>query len=213
MGPTLLPPRMLAGSGSIFETLTARKPLIVVPNPLLMDNHQAELRDHLAAMNALVRPISSCRTSRVAAANSPETTSRLICGATGTNSRGGGSLDCIRQHLQLYSQQRMQYLNAAPGSNECTGETVGWGMGGAFSTIRQLQPYSQQHHLYKVPGSNERTAGTHQQQDHQQDSSSSQQAPGTSSRLTRGWVVATQWGRVLAAPGSTCCLTPSSIPM
>lgn len=43
-----------AGSGSIFETLTARKPLIVVPNPLLMDNHQAELGDHLAAMQALV---------------------------------------------------------------------------------------------------------------------------------------------------------------
>lgn len=42
------------GSGSIFETLTARKPLIVVPNPLLMDNHQAELGDHLAAMGALV---------------------------------------------------------------------------------------------------------------------------------------------------------------
>ncbi len=42
------------GSGSIFETLTARKPLIVVPNPLLMDNHQAELGDHLAAMNTLV---------------------------------------------------------------------------------------------------------------------------------------------------------------
>lgn len=43
-----------AGSGSIFETLTAQKPLIVVPNPLLMDNHQAELGDHLAAMHALV---------------------------------------------------------------------------------------------------------------------------------------------------------------
>jgi beta-1,4-N-acetylglucosaminyltransferase len=44
-----------AGSGSIFETLTAGKPLIVVPNPLLMDNHQAELGDHLAGMKALVR--------------------------------------------------------------------------------------------------------------------------------------------------------------
>ncbi|WIA10315.1 hypothetical protein OEZ86_000456 [Tetradesmus obliquus] len=43
-----------AGSGSIFETLHAGKPLIVVPNPLLMDNHQAELGDHLAAMQAVV---------------------------------------------------------------------------------------------------------------------------------------------------------------
>eukprot|EP00775_Hariotina_reticulata_P011613 gene11613-11757_t len=43
-----------AGSGSIFEALHARKPLIVVPNPLLMDNHQAELGDHLAAMQAVV---------------------------------------------------------------------------------------------------------------------------------------------------------------
>jgi hypothetical protein len=55
VSPMLLSPCMHAGSGSIFETLTARKPLIVVPNPLLMDNHQAELGDHLAAMNALVR--------------------------------------------------------------------------------------------------------------------------------------------------------------
>jgi hypothetical protein len=44
-----------AGSGSIFETLTAGVPLLVVPNPLLMDNHQAELGDHLAKLNVLVR--------------------------------------------------------------------------------------------------------------------------------------------------------------
>eukprot|EP00879_Flechtneria_rotunda_P028406 GHRR01030513.1.p2 GENE.GHRR01030513.1~~GHRR01030513.1.p2 ORF type:complete len:101 (+),score=39.12 GHRR01030513.1:1661-1963(+) len=43
-----------AGSGSIFEALHAGKPLIVTPNPLLMDNHQAELGDHLAAMQAVV---------------------------------------------------------------------------------------------------------------------------------------------------------------
>ena len=46
----------VAGSGSIFETLTAGRPLLVVPNPLLMDNHQAELGDHLAKQNVLVSP-------------------------------------------------------------------------------------------------------------------------------------------------------------
>jgi hypothetical protein len=51
----LLSVMVASGSGSIFETLTAGKPLIVVPNPLLMDNHQAELGGHLAAMSALVR--------------------------------------------------------------------------------------------------------------------------------------------------------------
>lgn len=43
-----------AGSGSIFESLTAGKALIVVPNPLLMDNHQAELGNHLRGMGVLV---------------------------------------------------------------------------------------------------------------------------------------------------------------
>ncbi|KAK4771591.1 hypothetical protein SAY87_032123 [Trapa incisa] len=37
-----------AGSGSIFETLKLRKPLIVVVNEDLMDNHQAELAEELA---------------------------------------------------------------------------------------------------------------------------------------------------------------------
>lgn len=36
-----------AGSGSIFETLRLRCPLVVVPNPLLMDNHQVELAQKL----------------------------------------------------------------------------------------------------------------------------------------------------------------------
>lgn len=39
-----------AGSGSIFEALALRKPLIAVPNPILMHNHQAQLVEHLAAM-------------------------------------------------------------------------------------------------------------------------------------------------------------------
>lgn len=37
-----------AGSGSIFETLRHRKPLIVVVNEDLMDNHQSELAEELA---------------------------------------------------------------------------------------------------------------------------------------------------------------------
>ncbi|KXZ41565.1 hypothetical protein GPECTOR_390g204 [Gonium pectorale] len=43
-----------AGSGSIFESLTAGVPLLVVPNPLLMDNHQQELGATLAAGGHLV---------------------------------------------------------------------------------------------------------------------------------------------------------------
>lgn len=37
-----------AGSGSIFETLQLGKPLIVVVNEDLMDNHQNELAEELA---------------------------------------------------------------------------------------------------------------------------------------------------------------------
>ncbi|KAL8026965.1 hypothetical protein ABFX02_14G064400 [Erythranthe guttata] len=42
-----------AGSGSIFETLKLRKPLIVVVNEDLMDNHQSELAEELAERNHL----------------------------------------------------------------------------------------------------------------------------------------------------------------
>lgn len=44
---------VLPGSGSIFETLRLRKPLIVVVNEDLMDNHQSELAEELAERNHL----------------------------------------------------------------------------------------------------------------------------------------------------------------
>lgn len=42
-----------AGAGSIFESLALGKPLIAVPNPLLMHNHQAELAEYLEARGHL----------------------------------------------------------------------------------------------------------------------------------------------------------------
>ncbi len=38
---------MRIGSGSILTVLRAPRPLLVVPNTSLMDNHQAELADAL----------------------------------------------------------------------------------------------------------------------------------------------------------------------
>lgn len=43
-----------AGAGSIFETLRKGVPLIAVPNPALMDNHQKELAEKLEEMGHLV---------------------------------------------------------------------------------------------------------------------------------------------------------------
>lgn len=43
-----------AGSGSILEALGRRKPLLVVVNEALMDNHQAELADELHSRRHLV---------------------------------------------------------------------------------------------------------------------------------------------------------------
>lgn len=46
-------PACIAGAGSIFEALRARKPLLVVVNAGLMDNHQQELAEALAARGHL----------------------------------------------------------------------------------------------------------------------------------------------------------------
>lgn len=43
-----------AGSGSIFEALRLSKPLVAVPNSILMDNHQAELANHLARLGYII---------------------------------------------------------------------------------------------------------------------------------------------------------------
>ena len=45
---------MVAGAGSIFESLRAGKAVVVVVNEALMDNHQRELADVLAAEHHLV---------------------------------------------------------------------------------------------------------------------------------------------------------------
>ena len=42
-----------AGSGTILDVLRLKKPLVVVPNPSLLDNHQQELADALADLGHL----------------------------------------------------------------------------------------------------------------------------------------------------------------
>ncbi|GJP66183.1 hypothetical protein CLOP_g23087 [Closterium sp. NIES-67] len=55
-----------AGSGSIFEALRASKPLVVVVNAALMDNHQRELAGALVERQHLVQatPASLAATVR-----------------------------------------------------------------------------------------------------------------------------------------------------
>ena len=43
----------LLGSGTIIDVLRMGKPLIVVPNPSLLDNHQTELADALQNLGYL----------------------------------------------------------------------------------------------------------------------------------------------------------------
>ena len=50
---------LFAGSGSIFESLTLGKPLVVAINEQLMDNHQIELARQLSHDNHLV--YATCR--------------------------------------------------------------------------------------------------------------------------------------------------------
>lgn len=58
-----------AGAGSIFETLAARVPLIAVPNPKLMDDHQAELARKLQGMGVLVAADLDCLETTLASAD------------------------------------------------------------------------------------------------------------------------------------------------
>tara|TARA_B110000093_G_C12923011_1_gene389977 strand:- start:492 stop:1004 length:513 start_codon:yes stop_codon:yes gene_type:complete len=44
-----------AGVGTVMETLQAMRPIIVVPNPFLMDNHQCELAETLAIQGYVVK--------------------------------------------------------------------------------------------------------------------------------------------------------------
>ena len=44
-----------AGVGTVMETLKAKRPIIVVPNPSLMDNHQCELADTLVIQGYVVK--------------------------------------------------------------------------------------------------------------------------------------------------------------
>lgn len=46
--------QLMSGSGSILTALRMSKPLLVVPNETLMDNHQVELADALEKEGYLV---------------------------------------------------------------------------------------------------------------------------------------------------------------
>jgi beta-1,4-N-acetylglucosaminyltransferase len=44
----------MTGTGTILDALRIKVPLIVVPNPALLDNHQQELAEELAAQGYVV---------------------------------------------------------------------------------------------------------------------------------------------------------------
>ena len=48
------------GSGTILDVLRIPKPLIIVPNPTLLDNHQQELADVLEQQGHLVASTPQC---------------------------------------------------------------------------------------------------------------------------------------------------------
>ncbi|MCJ1352578.1 MAG: N-acetylglucosaminyldiphosphodolichol N-acetylglucosaminyltransferase catalytic subunit alg13 [Icmadophila ericetorum] len=68
-----------AGSGSILASLRIAVPIIVVPNPALLDNHQVELAEALAAqgyvihghLNDLPSALRKCEASRKKSKNWP----------------------------------------------------------------------------------------------------------------------------------------------
>lgn len=54
---------VLKGSGSILDALRISVPLIVVPNPSLLDNHQVELAEELAKQGYVVHGHLECERS------------------------------------------------------------------------------------------------------------------------------------------------------
>ncbi|KAI5835687.1 glycosyltransferase family 1 protein [Schizophyllum commune Tattone D] len=55
-----------AGSGTILDVLRIPKPLIIVPNPTLLDNHQQELADVLEQQGHLVASTPQTLASEIA---------------------------------------------------------------------------------------------------------------------------------------------------
>lgn len=80
-----------AGSGSIFESLRLRRPLVVVPNPLLMDNHQVELAEKVGSRQRVhrVRRVSAATCGGLA----------VSCGGGELVGGRGGGCDDVASRL------------------------------------------------------------------------------------------------------------------